>query len=210
MIRILLILGLCCILYDPTLGQDMDRIKGFKLGVTPSALMNRWIGYQGKVAYTYKNFEVEANVGYISGTDNDEPHSGYRIRPVVKYYLSESDQTFYYIGFGGLHRKVNIDANGTFGRFNNTFFQEFDFKLTHTLNGLYGMAGSLIPIHKDRFFLDFGVGLGRGVLTVEHSGVPDDAVLVASPPLFTYDSRSEGKISNHMIYFMHMAFSYRF
>jgi len=210
MIRILLFLGLSIFFLNPSFSQDVQRIEGFKIGITPSALLNRWIGYQGKASYTFNQFEIEANIGYLSGSDNDEPHTGYRIRPVVKYYISESDEMFYYVGFGGLHRKVNIDANGTFGRFNNSFFQEFDFKMTHTLNGLYAMSGALLPVYKDRFFLDLGIGLGRGVLTVEHENIPEDAVLIVSTPLFTYDARSAGKISNHMIYFMHMAFSYKF
>lgn len=210
MSRTWLFFGLLLMFNNPTFSQDIEKIAGFKIGVTPSALINRWIGFQGKASYTYKRFEFEANVGYINGTDNDEPHTGYRIRPLVKYYLSDSDELFYYVGIGGLHRRVNIDASGTFGRFNNSYFQEMDFKLTHTLNGIYTMAGLLMPIHKDKFFIDIGIGLGRGTLTVEHQNIPQDAVLNYSPPIFTYNSRTAGKLDYHMIYFFHMAFSYKF
>lgn len=191
-------------------GQDYEAIQGIKVGITPSALMNRWLGFQGKTSYTYQQFGIEANVGYLAGTNNNEPYSGYRIRPQVKYYFKSTEDDFYYIGVGGLYRKVNIDANGSFGRFDFSFFQNLDFKITHVLRGYFFTTGQVMSIYKDRFFMDFGVGFGRGSLQVEHFDVPSDAELINSSSFLTYDSRSKGKVDPHSIFFIHFALMYRF
>lgn len=209
MMRIFIVFSFLLVFQLPSFCQDDLVRQGFSIGVTPSALLNKWTGFQGKVAYTYKDFELEMNIGSLSGSDEGEPYSGLRIRPVVKYYFSETGDTKYYFGLGGLHRKLNIEAVGTFGRFNNSFFQEFDFEITQSMNGYYGMFGILIPFSNDRFFFDGGIGFGSSRITTEHSGAPNDAVLIYTPPFFSKDTRSAG-VTSYPIAFYHLAIMFRF
>jgi len=209
MIRTFILFSLVLIFQLPSFCQDDLVRQGFSIGVTPTAILNRWIGYQGKAAYTYRDFEFEMNAGYIKGTDRDEPYSGYRIRPVIKYYFAESGDNIYYFGFGGLHRKLNIEAKGTFGRFNNVYFQEFDFDISQSMNGYYGMFGIQFPFSNDRFYVDGGFGFGTSKVTTTHSGIPNDAVLAYTAPVFIKDTRNEG-VTTYPIAFYHFAIMFKF
>jgi len=208
--RILLFLGLLILVLSPAHCQEYEEIQGFKVGITPSALMNRWIGFQGKASYTHKSFELDANFGYITGTDNEEPYSGARIRSTLKYYYRQTELGWHYFGIGGLYRKINLDAVGTFGRFNNSFFQEMEFELSQKLNGFYLMSGTLIPIKEDRFVVDIAMGFGRGVSNVEHFNIPDDAILIYEPPLLRSDLRTAGRVDYYLILFGHFSVMYKF
>lgn len=189
--------------------QELENIQGFKIGVTPSALLNKWLGYQGKVAYMHKRFEFEANVGYLAGRNNGESYSGIRIRPLVKYYFAQTPNEFYYFGFGGLYRSVDVDATGVFGRYDTSYFQSLDFKLKEKMKGLYFMFGVLMPLRGDHFFVDLGAGLGNSKLKIEHFDVPDDALFYTTFPFFSTDTRSPGT-QNYLILFGHCSFMYMF
>ncbi len=204
------IFAIACIIQVPADCQDYEAIQGFKIGITPSALLNRWIGFQGKASYMHKNYSLDANFGYLHGTDNEEPYSGFRIRTTFKYYYRETSMGWHYLGIGGLHRKIDHDAVGTFGRFNNSFFQELDFKMTQKITGFYLMSGTLIPIKEDRFFMDVGLGLGRAVVNIKHFDIPDDAILIYEPPLFRSDLRTAGSYNYYLLFFGHFSVMYKF
>ncbi len=108
-----------------------------------------------------------------------------------------------------MHRKLNKDAMGTFGRFNNSFFQEFDFEITQSMNGMFGMFGLIIPFSNDRFFIDMGFGFGNSRVTTEHLGIPTDAELLYAAPIFTRDMRSAGTVT-YPIAFYHLAIMFKF
>ncbi|MEM9547018.1 MAG: hypothetical protein AAGA77_13640 [Bacteroidota bacterium] len=190
-------------LYKP---YDYDTLQGFRVGIVPSALINRWLGYQGKVSYRFGRYEVELNAGYLKGTDNAEPYHGYRIRPVYKIYTVEDGNGAYYWGIGALLRQLNIDADGTFSRFNNSFFQTLDFELDQRMLGGYGLFGVLMPLYKDRFFLDFYVAGGFAQLKTQHFNIPDDAELLYDLPFFSVDSRGAGSL-RYPIALVHISFS---
>jgi len=189
--------------------EGKSNIQGFKIGITPSALMNRWLGYQGKIAYNFNGYEIELNAGYLSGNLNKESYDGYRFRPAFKYYYSERSEGTYYWGIGGLLRQIDIAGRGTFSRFNNTFFQEMDYDLDKRLLGFYAMFGFLTPIINNNFFIDVGAGLGRGKLRTRYRNVPQDAEILYNLPIFTIDSRSEGSIT-YPIIICHFSFVYKF
>ena len=205
----LLILGLLLFSYAKSDAQiDTDNHR-FMIGITPSALFNGWIGYQAKATYGYRKMEFDLNVGLLKGRVNSEPYQGYRIRPVIKFHFAEIDSGTFYFGLGALYRRLNIDATGTFSRFNDTFFQEIDFKIEQSMKGLYAMFGILIPLRYDRFYFDMGFGFGNSIVNTYHFNVPDDAEFLYNPPLFTRDTRSAGS-TRYPITFGHFAMLYKF
>ena len=188
--------------------EEFDAINGFSIGLTPSAFLNRWAGYQGKVSYAYKNLELEINAGYLAGVDNDEKYSGYRFRPLLKYYILKSRGGITYFGVGWLLRKLNIEASGSFSSPNTMAVQELEFDIDQTMSGAYLSFGNLYEIEQDKFYFDLGIGLGTSRVNTNHQGIPDDAELIYEPEAFEEDTRSRG-VTQYPIVFGHCAFIMR-
>lgn len=207
--KLILLVSLISFLYVQGSAQKESNKHTFRIGITPSALFNGWLGYQSKITYSYNRFEFAMNTGFLKGSSNGEPYDGYRIRPTLKFYFTEIESGTFYFGFGGLYRNLNINATGTFSRFNNAFFQEIDFKIEQSMQGLYGMFGILVPLRFNGFFFDVGFGFGNSKINTTHLNVPEDATFLYTPPLFTSDSRSAG-IIRYPIVFGHFAILYEF
>jgi len=190
------------------LKKDIPKmIDGWTIGIVPSALFNSWNGYQIKTSYGFNGFEISVNTGYLAGFKQDDFYQGYRIRSAIKYYFYQNNHESIFVGFGGLIRQVNWDTQGTFSRFDDSFFQNFDFELDQRMLGVYSMAGARVPTWSDKLFVDVALGIGRSVLDVKNLGVPSDATLSSDFWFLSADTTSAGR-RDYPIFFFHIAIVY--
>lgn len=186
---------------------DQPIVPGLRIGIVPSSFLNTWTGLQGNISYTYKDCEYVANFGYLFGRNNKLSFLGFRFRPTLKYYFSQTEKRALYLGIGGLIRNINIDNNAIFGRFNDSYFEELSYTENQRTNGIFGMFGILLPLRGERFWLNIGVGLGGAQLTISHTDFPDDAALLVSTPIFNSEINRE-RTSAYFIGIFHCAFQY--
>ncbi len=176
--------------------QDYDYdTNGFSVGIVPSALLNIWTGFQGKVEYGFKdNFAVDLNVGYLYGRDNDGLYSGVRIRPSFRYYFNESyiqnDKLYGAVGY--LYRDHNTRTEGSISRSGGQYFERVLYTRATTLSGIFAMFGGRTQI-SDRFWIDGGIGLGSGILDVRNEGLqPGEELTNEFESIFNLGFRTPG------------------
>ena len=150
--------------YDPT-------SNGFHIGVTPSALLNIWMGYQFKAGYTFKdNYNYDLEVAYITLNAN-KPYNGYRIKNTFKYFITDTySNTRTSIGIGYLYRSITeTDYNASYAVFGGQYFQSGKSVLNSRLHGIFANIESMTNLD-DHFFITGGAGLGVGTLNLSYDG----------------------------------------
>jgi len=175
--------------------DDGINTNGFSVGIVPSALLNVWTGFQGKVEYGFMdNLAVDLNIGYIRGRENDGPYSGVRIRPSIKYYFNEdyNENDRFYVSIGYLFRDHNTRSKGSISRAGGQFFERVNYTRATRLTGVFAMFGARSRLTK-RIWIDGGIGLGPGLLDIKNEDLEPGAVLVNdSERLFTFTIREPG------------------
>ena len=187
--------------------DDFNFHNNISIGITPSALMNRWMGFQGKLSYFYKKVEFVANAGYLSGSDQGDPYTGYRLRPTIKHHFAMTDMGSIYWGFGGLWRQLNVQTSGSFTQ-DGSLVVPRNFEVDESMRGLFAMFGVLIPFRNERFRFDGGVGFGNARINTTQIDVPEEFTYLPSTNIFSTDYRTPGRRS-FLIFFVHLSLHVR-
>lgn len=154
--------------------NDPAENNSLQVAFVPSAFLNVWTGYQGKLEYEYKNnFAININCGYLYGKRSNELYKGVRIRPSVRYYFNSSSINDYrsFVGIGYLYRNTTTGRTGSIIKGGGQYFERVKFDSKNTLQGIYIMAGSR-TYFSNRFWLEGAIGLGPGRLSIKNEGLP--------------------------------------
>lgn len=188
--------------------EDNYDINGFSIGITPSALLNIWTGYQGQVGYGFADhFEVSLNAGYLYGKRQSTSYDGYRIKPSVKYYfLNDYEANRFFVEVGYLRRVTNEEFLDTYSMFEGAFNKEIINNRDRIVDGGFAMYGSRQLIPGSNFFYEFSVGAGLGSVTVTN-GIIENAEILPEENFFALNQ--EGK-RPYLIVMFHLAVGYDF
>lgn len=188
--------------------EDNYDINGFSVGIVPSALLNVWTGFQGEINYGFADhFEVSINAGFLYGNLRDNAYDGYRFKSSVKYYfLNDLEDNRFYIEAGYLKRITNEEFLATYNMFQGAFRQELVSIRTREINGGYAMFGSRSNFGGSRYYLDFGIGIGLGTITILNDPI-ENAEALSDQNFFV--NNDDGTLP-FPIFLLHFAVGYDF
>lgn len=187
-----LIYCLIALLALPFLGSAQEKIKkqrSLRFSFSPSAIVNIYPGIQvglDKRISALSFLELEgAYLPPVRDNQNDI-RDGYRIKLGFKKYASEKkDHMLSVILF---HRKTLSDRSEEFSRFDDAYFQRYDFTKTKTLYGL--TLGYLRALELFNTPFQIGLSVGPGLYIISDGDtIPEDAVQWTGVPLFSIYER---------------------
>ena len=208
MSRIIVIVCLtlsCCFIYGQ---EDNLDINGLSIGIVPSALFNKWIGYQVKVGYGFlDHLEVQVNLAYISGKGRKKPYNGYRFRSSLRYYfLNDFEIDRFYIEAGYLKRNVDEKYMGTFDMIEGAIIENPEVNREKNLSGTYAMFGGK-QAFSDSFWFEIGIGIGLGQFKVVNQ---HDQSEILTPESSWFSSYSSDGNYQFTILIAHFTVGYTF
>jgi len=184
----------------------LQEFSGFRFGVTPSALINRFPGIQVNASYTWRHFGIDQEIAYLfPGNLDDVSHGGYRLRTVLKYYFPlRPYKDLTYIGIAHHRRVIHYKEETVVSRRDGEYFQRMNVKKRYILEGIPVMFGAILK-QSDNLFFDIAVGIGRiRDRPLEFPDLPQDATVVSrnAYPDFLEESM--------VLYIVHFKLQYMF
>jgi hypothetical protein len=165
--------------------EDNLDINGLSAGIVPTALFNKWIGYQAKLGYGFlDHLEVQVNLAYLRGKGRNKPYNGYRFRSSLRYYfLNDFENDRFYIEAGYLKRNVDEKYAGTFNMIDGAIIKNPEVNREKNLNGAYAMFGGK-QAFSDSFWFEVGIGIGSGqyIVVNQHD---QSGILIPESSLFS-------------------------
>lgn len=195
-----------CVLQDSLSRALLEEVSGFRLGVTPSALINRFPGIQINASFAYRHFGIDQELAYlIPGSVDGVVHKGYRLRTVLKYYLPlHPYKDLTYVGIAHHRRVINYTEETVVSRSDGEYFQRMNVEKKYILEGIPLMFGAIVK-QSDHLLIDIAVGAGRiRDRPLEYPNLPRDAEVVSShayPGIFE---------ESMILYILHFKLQYRF
>jgi len=188
--------------------EDNYDINGFSVGIVPSALLNVWTGFQGEINYGFADhFEVSINAGFLYGKRRNNSYDGYRIRPSLKYYFLNDLENFrFYLEAGYMYRVTNEKFLASYNMFQGAFRQELINNRKREIEGLFAMFGSRSTVKDTRVYIDYGIGIGFGSITVVNGQI-DNAEPIND---FNFFGNNDDGTLPFPIFILHLAVGYDF
>lgn len=162
---------------DSDIGEKtkIEKKKHYlRLGLTPSALLNIYPGLQINGAIVISDnflFTAEAGRIFYSVTSNEDAIKGYRLRPGLRYYFSDQENSQFHISLAVNYRATNSERIGHFDVLNIPTVVISKFNQKRTLKGLATILGVDYWISSN-MVLDLGLGLGYNRLITEDLNAP--------------------------------------
>lgn len=183
-------------------GQDMV-FPSWRLGITPSALLNNYPGLQislDKSINKKLNFSLES--AYLFTSVNGE--QGFRIRPGIEMFIARSSWVSFTSGIHYNYRYGLVYENNRTVSSNGEFFHiQYNRKSERILRGI-NFSGILMFKINPRLHLDLGVGYGLGnVKLIRGETIIDDGINWEPNNI---DVLADGFI--FPIFYTHLNFSY--
>jgi len=168
-------------------GKELNSHNGkFRIGITPSALLNTYSGLQGNMAYniSYRlQFNLEAGWIFYSTAFNSSPISGYRIRPAIRWYVNDSDtedsEYRFHLSLGYNIRNTIAQRTGNFSLSGGSFANNIAYEQERTVTGLAVLFGTDVWLN-NRTILDMGLGFGLGKINIADINTPNNSSKVIS------------------------------
>ncbi len=152
----------------------------FRIGITPSALFNEYPGLQINAAINLsKNLQLisEAGIIFYSLTSSESSINGYRLRPGLRYYLSNAGKYRFHFSLTYNIRKTTSTRIEEFYIVGEQRSEIAEFEHDKKISGFAPMIGVDIPIAKN-FIVDLGLGLGVSKLEVYDREIPENGIRI--------------------------------
>ena len=172
--------------------------------MSPSAFINIYPGIQmGIEKGIYPNFNIELEGAYLFpvSSNSDLSRHGYRIKLGLKYFVSNESS----LNFILFYRRVFHDRVDDFSRFNDAFFQTFEYQKSKLLIGPTIGTTNHISL-SEKIMMEVGASAGIGRYKVTNQGVPVDARIANDFGLFSW-YENEGNY-NFIILSMQVKFKF--
>lgn len=184
------------------MGKAKDKIR---IGVTPSALLNNYIGIQFNSAITMNHlmqFNLEGGWIVSSSAFNNENTTGYRFRPSLKFYVNKEEDYRLHLSLGYHLRYSKADRVSSFIASDGTFLGMLPYKQEREVSGLAVLFG-VDHWLSDRIVLDAGLGFGVGTLNIVDIDAPSEAI----KDTFIFENDDPGT-SRYPILILNIKFQY--
>ncbi|WP_235299606.1 hypothetical protein [Portibacter marinus] len=181
-----------------TSAQEVMVFPKWRIGVTPTALVNLYPGLQMSIDKRLnERINLTCETAYLF--TSIEEQQGIRIRPGVEIFLARSSWVSYVCGVNLTHRftrgqvvRPTIATNGEFNFLNYR-------KLETMLTGM-NLSNQLLFKLNSRTYLEAGGGIGIGRLTTELKGDETE--------FFTVNRMLARSTTPHPIVYAHLNISY--
>lgn len=150
----------------------------FRIGITPSSLLNEYIAIQANAAIQLDSrFQINVEYGRIiyTSTFNNPSIRGYRIRPALRYYITNFSEYRPHISLGVNIRNTTATRISNFILDDGTLSQDFAYEQDRKMIGYVFMGGVDIWLNNN-IVLDLGLGFGFGRLTITDKETPANAI----------------------------------
>jgi hypothetical protein len=186
---------------------EFTRSPGvLRLGVTPSALLNQYVGIQMNAALDITDniqFNMEAGVITSSATFNAISTKGFRFRPALRWYVTDGAETRFHLSVAYNIRNTKAKRVSSFS-FQNGTTSDVTYEQERKVRGPAFLFGLDYWISK-HIVLDMGVGIGAGKIDIRDNGAPQNGNRIFD--LFSNDSPGT---HNYPIMIFNIRFQYVF
>ena len=148
----------------------------FRIGITPSALINEYLGFQLNAAINLTcKFQVNLEAGKIivAALSDLSDVKGYRIRPALRYYVIENKEYLMHVSLAYNFRKTIVKRTENFSFTGHLDDIIADFEQIIKMEGLAAMVGVDIYIG-NRLIIDIGIGLSD--IDISNQNAPEGGI----------------------------------
>jgi hypothetical protein len=177
----------------------------FRIGVTPSAFLNVYPALQMNAAVnlSYKiQFNMEGGLIIAGSAFNKAKTNGYRIRPALRWYVTEAAETRFHLSIAYNIRYTKSQRVSPFSLQNGGFIAAFPYEQERKVRGPAFLVGLDYWFNK-RIVLDVGFGIGLGRLNIIDIDTPPNSFKSSS----SIGHDKPGK-SNFPIFILNIRFQY--
>ena len=186
--------------------EDLERPADvFRIGITPSALINTYIGLQINGAVNFSDrvqFNMEAGVIVSSSAFNSTKTQGHRLRPALRWYVTHGTEYRFHLSIGYNIRYTKSQRISGFSSPDGSIFNNFPYEQERKVTGPAFLVGVDYWLN-NRIVLDLGFGLGSGRVKITDLDTPPNST--KSESFFVNDSPGT---SNFPIIILNIRFQY--
>ncbi|MBV6653203.1 MAG: hypothetical protein KI786_05580 [Mameliella sp.] len=136
-----------------------------------------------------------------------EDKSGFRLRPAIRYYYKEQ-RNRYFMELLFVYRQVNMDLRGDFRivpEVGPSYNQRINYSVDSRKYSFLLNIGFFEYSPNERFVFEVGMGLGGASQDNDYSGIPDNASLIQTSNIQSFDPDYETTVADFratgMLYF---------